>query len=197
MQKLTNAVKTFMLNDPEIAMAVEAGYSLKDIINPRRVRMRMGAKIGMAQYRYGPAAPEVNEAIEEANRVSVMVTTARASYNRILRDGPPEDLENLEDEAPLEPDEPDWDPVWSAKPFATYRELQNIPEHWGVRKVVLIWRGEGEQSLRLFVHHPEFDRAVLSELTGTEDLPVRRHSGDRWDYDLRRDQYATAVSEED
>ena len=202
MTELTNAVKRTMESNPDIAKAIQEGYTLRDIVNPRRIRMRMGSAIGMAQYRYGPSAPEVQKAIDEANHVSVMATNARAAYNRILRDGPPDaPVEAAEPEETLAPEpqeEPEWDPVWSAKPYAVYRELQNIPEHWGIRKVVLIWRRESFQRLRVFAHHPEFDRAAaLLELTGVRDLPVVSNRGLRWDFILRRDQYDTAVSDAD
>ena len=51
--------------------------------NGRNAARRMHGKIAQAQHRHGKDAPEVLEAIDEANRVSVMLTTARAAYNRI------------------------------------------------------------------------------------------------------------------
>ena len=67
----------------DIAKALAEGYTLKDVANGRNVARRMHGKIAAAQHRHGKDSPEVLEAINEANRVSVMLTTARAAYNRI------------------------------------------------------------------------------------------------------------------
>ena len=82
---LTTKQRTKMEADPDIAKAMAEGHSLYDIEKPKRVQRQMGARIGMAQYRYGPDHPKVQKAIDEANRVSVMMTTARAAFNRIMR----------------------------------------------------------------------------------------------------------------
>ena len=68
---------------PDIAKALAEGYSIGDVENGRNAALRMHGRIAAAQHRHGKDAPEVLEAIGEANRVSVMLTTARAAYNRI------------------------------------------------------------------------------------------------------------------
>ena len=73
-------------NDPDIGKAMGEGYTLKQIINPMGIHRRCGARIGMAAYRYGPRSKQVRDAIDEANRVSVMLTSARAAYNRLMQE---------------------------------------------------------------------------------------------------------------
>ena len=68
---------------PDIAKALAEGFKLADCENGREANMRMQMKIGEASDQYGPKSPEVQAAIDEANRVSVMLTTARAAYNRL------------------------------------------------------------------------------------------------------------------
>ena len=68
---------------PDIAKALAEGWKLKDVENGRNAARRMHGMIAAAQHRHGKDAPEVQAAIDEANRVSVMLTTARAAYNRI------------------------------------------------------------------------------------------------------------------
>ena len=68
---------------PDIAKAIAEGFTLKDVENGRNANRRMGTKIYAASRRYGKRSMEVEAAIGAANRVSVMLTTARAAYNRI------------------------------------------------------------------------------------------------------------------
>ena len=68
---------------PDIAKALAEGFTLKQCENGRHVARRMAMKIQAAQRRHGPRSDEAQAAIDEANRVSVMLTTARAAYNRI------------------------------------------------------------------------------------------------------------------
>ena len=68
---------------PDIAKALAEGWKLKDVENGRNAARRMSGKIQAAQYRYGPDSSEVQAAINAANRVAVMLTNARAAYNRI------------------------------------------------------------------------------------------------------------------
>ena len=49
------------------------------------IHRRLATVIMMASYRFGPDHDLVQKAIDEANRVSVMMTTARAALNRIRR----------------------------------------------------------------------------------------------------------------
>ena len=68
---------------PDIMAAMAEGYSLADCQNGRNAAMRGRNAIMAAQRRYGPKSQEAEDAIAEGNRVSVMLTTARAAYNRI------------------------------------------------------------------------------------------------------------------
>ena len=68
---------------PAIAKALAKGWSLKDVESGRNASRRMAGQVALAQHRHGKDSPEVAEAIDEANRVSVMLTAARAAYNRI------------------------------------------------------------------------------------------------------------------
>ena len=83
---LTAAVRHKMDADPDIAEAIAEGYTLADIATPGESYRNLGERVADAQYRHGPHSPEVDAAIVEANRVSVMLTSARAAYMRILRE---------------------------------------------------------------------------------------------------------------
>ena len=191
MEELTVAMERIMIADPSIAKALKEGWRFTDCQNGRRAARNMGSKIMAASYRYGPKSEEVATAIAEANRVSVMLTSARSSYNRIMRDTP------LEVERTQEAAEPsaEWVPVWSKEPFAMYRELQNIPEHWELTKVVLIWNGEDQQTLRVFGDWRGFPPVALEELVGEPDLILLNNREGRWDYSLTRELYDQAVEE--
>ena len=80
---IPDAVPTLLIDHPDIAEALAEGWTLKDVENGRNAARRMHGKIAAAQHRHGKDSPEVQTAIDEANRVSVMLTTARAAYNRI------------------------------------------------------------------------------------------------------------------
>ena len=198
MKPLSDTVKASMGSDPDIAKALREGWKLADCQNGRNASQRMGSKIGIASHRYGPKSQEVADAIAEANRVSVMLTSARAAYNRILRYPPPESSAASVEVKETPPPETDaWRPQWSKSYQEPYRELQNIPEHWGLNKVVLIWFSGEDQRLRVFSRGDRgFNEVVLEELTGSEELPLRNKRKDRWDYDLTPDQYDRATRNE-
>ena len=65
-----------------IAFAMAEGYTLEEISNSRSVHMRMSGKVAAAQYRHGPKSQEVQDAIDEANRVGALLTNARAELAR-------------------------------------------------------------------------------------------------------------------
>ena len=212
-------VTTRLEDHPDIAKALAEGWTIKDVENGRNAAQRMHMSITAAQQRHGKDSLEVLSAIEEANRVSVMLTSARAAYNRILRDdqlpeepvdetgpanlgpaslhlGSPSTLtpgEDLRDNGPPEP--PAWRPMWSKEPYAKYRELQNIPEHWEMWKVVLIWFGESRPTLRVFsLQRNGYQTIALMELTGSGDLKEVNNREGRWDFALTREQYDVAAS---
>ena len=83
---LTVAVRRKMDADPDTAKAIAEGYTLADIASPGESYRNLGERVAVAQYRHGPHSPEVDEAIVKATRVSVMLTSARAAYMRILRE---------------------------------------------------------------------------------------------------------------
>ena len=84
--------------------------------------------------------------------------------------------------------------VWSKKIRAKYRELQNIPENWGVDKVVLIWWNRNEQSIRIFAKSKDSVQTALDNLVGpVSALP--HHIGERWDFTIDREQYDKATGE--
>ena len=68
---------------PAIAKALAEGWQIADVKNGRNAALKMRGKIAAAQHRHGKDSVEVQEAIDEANRTSAMLTTARAAYNRI------------------------------------------------------------------------------------------------------------------
>ena len=68
---------------PDIAKMLAMGYSIADVQNGRNAARRQHTKIRAAARHYGSRSDEVQEAINEANRLSALLTTARAAYNRI------------------------------------------------------------------------------------------------------------------
>ena len=89
----------------------------------------------------------------------------------------------------------EWCPRWSKEPLAPYRELQNIPAHWEMSKVVLAWRHGEPRFLRVFSLLPKGYHAIaLLELTDTGNLPELATSRDDcWDFALTREQYDQAT----
>ena len=88
----------------------------------------------------------------------------------------------------------DWKPQWSKSPRDKYRELQNIPEHWGATKVVLIWFGEDRQELRVFVEQGRTTDFVMRGLLGNlmADNQLIAHSGVRREHRITLEQYEKA-----
>ena len=72
--------------DPDIQRAVDAGYSLEQIANPH-TQGDLGEAIQAAAEKYGPRSDEMQAAIDVANAAAVMLTNARAAYNRIKAEG--------------------------------------------------------------------------------------------------------------
>ena len=72
-----------LASHPAIAKALAEGYSIGDVKNGRNAARRQHTKIRAAARHHGSRSPEVQAAIDEANRVSVMLTSARAAYNRL------------------------------------------------------------------------------------------------------------------
>ena len=72
-------------DDPAIKEALDAGYSLEQIADPR-TQQTFREAIYVAGEKYGPRSDEVNAAIDAANAASVMLTSARAAYNRLTPD---------------------------------------------------------------------------------------------------------------
>ena len=89
------------------------------------------------------------------------------------------------------PDEPaQWHAQWSKAHRDQYRELQNIPNHWGARKVVLIWFGEKFQGLRVFGDHDALADSMMEELFGLgSQVKATSEEGGRFDFSLTREQY--------
>ena len=89
----------------------------------------------------------------------------------------------------------EWVPSWSKKPLAPYRELQNIPPHWEMSKVVLAWQNGEPRFLRVFSLQPNgYQTIALLELTGSGDLPELSTSHDnRWDFAITRKHYDQAT----
>ena len=88
----------------------------------------------------------------------------------------------------------EWCPRWSKKALAPYRELQNIPPHWEMSKVVLAWQSGEPRFLRVFSLQPNgYQTIALRDLTGSGDLPELATSGNSWDFALTREQYDQAT----
>ena len=209
-------VRPDMVADPCIAAALTEGFTLKNCANPTAISQLTSSKIGIAGYRYGGGSPQAQAAIDEHNRINRMMMSARAAYNRIMLAAgclryvdempvaiprvPAAGLETSltpgedarENGAPAAAD-PVFRPVWSKKPRAKYRELQNIPAAWKVDKVVLMNLGPGHPVLRIFASSASAGRAAAEQLAGSpvvlSDLKRNRH-----DYDLTPAQYERAAS---
>ena len=104
----------------------------------------------------------------------------------------PEEVDAIEIE---EPAEEAWRPLWSGRPYQLFRSLQNIPEAWGAKKVILIFRSEQQQNLRIFVDWSNLDddvpQQVLAALLGSTEVKYRQR-GERWDFFISRQQYEHA-----
>ena len=72
--------------DPDIKKALDAGYSLDQISDPETQGM-LGEAVTAAADQFGPGSPEEQAAIDAANESAVMLTSARAAYNRIKAAG--------------------------------------------------------------------------------------------------------------
>ena len=72
--------------DPDIKKALEAGYTLAEIEDPK-TQATLGEAIQAAAEKYGPRSDEMQAAIDAANASAVMLTSARAAYNRIKAEG--------------------------------------------------------------------------------------------------------------
>ena len=211
-------IRVKMEDDLEIAAALNEGLKLQDIVNPWAVYRRYGARISVIQYRYGPRHPKVQEAIDESNRIGPILTSARSWYHRIMKEGLGiSQSEELTAEMVLAYDEPEnisastatkmvdsvekvakekiWKPIWSKEKYDTYRELQNIPENWGVDKIVLIWWGDTRQDIRVFLNRDVSVTLMLTELMGVSDLPEITSGDGRRDYGLTRTQYDKATGD--
>ena len=80
---MTPEMQAALDTHPSIMAAMAEGYSLADCENGRNAAMRGRNAIMAAQRRHGAGSDEAQAAIDEGNRVSRMLTTARAAYNRI------------------------------------------------------------------------------------------------------------------
>ena len=89
---------------------------------------------------------------------------------------------------------PSWHPQWDRPPKSKFRELKNIPPEWGVRKVVLIWRGEDRQELRVLADANNGDAAqwAWNALLGSDYPSLKKTSVGRLDFHLTREQYDKA-----
>ena len=93
---------------------------------------------------------------------------------------------------PEQEPEPEWSPIWNKPAFLKFRELTNIPPEWRARKVVLIWRGEERQELRVFADNPNAAMiGLFGDAIGWASLGSKR---DRHNFKISREQYA-AVGE--
>ena len=68
--------------DPDIKKALDAGYTLAEIEDPKTQAV-FGETIQAAAEKYGPRSHEMEVAIDMANAAAVMLTSARAAYNRL------------------------------------------------------------------------------------------------------------------
>ena len=71
--------------DPDIKRALDAGWTLDEVADPE-TQARLGEAIRAAAEKYGPRSDEMREAIDAANAAAVMLTSARAAYERMNGD---------------------------------------------------------------------------------------------------------------
>ena len=125
-----------------------------------------------------------------ADHLAGRVSSQRALVGRIRQafdDQKEQGVQPEEVKALPDVDEP-WSPQWSGPPFDKFRQLQNIPEVWGVTKVVLIWRGVDQQGLRVFGEIVSAEAMI--ELVGDNEVDLLAEADDgRWDFRLTRQQY--------
>ena len=83
-------------------------------------------------------------------------------------------------------------PRWNKPAFTKFREMQNIPKEWGVSRVVLIWRNKEQQDIRFFAS----DRGAVQRTwdglfpdDGSTIMSIDHTGGERWDFEITRDQY--------
>ena len=86
---------------------------------------------------------------------------------------------------------PQWKPRWNKAAFSKFRDLQNIPQDWPVTRVVLIWRGEENQEMRI-IAPTKGDALFAVQVFFGSSLTVKElphMSGGRWNFQITREQY--------
>ena len=162
-------------NNACVIKALAEGLTIKKITNSRSLRNRARTKISNVANIYGPQSKKVQDAIDEANRISIIATSARAAIARIKRKVA---------KAIASGEKPKW--KWSMPKFYKYRELQNIPTEWNAKKIVLIWYSVDRQELRIFSEAPG---NAYRELIGPGVYVLKTFGNNRSDYKLTRKQY--------
>ena len=92
-------------------------------------------------------------------------------------------------------DEPEWKPQWDRPQYADFRELENLPEEWSgiVLKVVIIWRGEHRQEMRVFAKSWDAVTEIVENCTGEAPADYLTALGEwRKDVVITREQYEAA-----
>ena len=92
-------------------------------------------------------------------------------------------------QAPLEPD---WKPLWNKPAQSKFRELKNIPSSWDATKVVLIFRGDSRQEMRVFAPDLVAAKSVVHALTGSDPVENIKIAGARHDFVISRRQHDKA-----
>ena len=83
-----------------------------------------------------------------------------------------------------------WKPSWDKSAFSKFRDLKNIPKDWSVERLVLIWRGEDQQELRVIAPSEDTANKVVNILLSQQSFEVLPHlSGNRWNFKITREQY--------
>ena len=83
-----------------------------------------------------------------------------------------------------------WQPQWNRPAFSKFRDLQNIPKEWGVGRLVLIWRGEDQQELRVIAPSEDTASKAVNLLLSQQLFEVLPPlSGNRWNFKITREQY--------
>ena len=68
--------------DPDIKKAMDAGYTLAEIADPH-TQGKLGEAIEDAAEKYGVRSYQMKAAIDAANAAAVMLTSARAAFDRL------------------------------------------------------------------------------------------------------------------